>query len=442
VTVVNPDDDVVALCSDLIRFDTSNRGEGSGAERPAAEFVAAHLAGMGLEPVILEPPGQRGRTSVVTRVSGSDPSRPALLFHGHLDVVPAVASDWSVPPFSGEVRDGYVWGRGAVDMKNMNAMVLAALRDMLSHGVAPVRDLVLAFVADEEAGGAYGAKFLVDSHPDLFDGCTEAIGEVGGFSYTVSDSLRLYLIETAERGISWLRLTARGSAGHASMLVDDGAVHELAKAVARVGALRSPVQLTGTARRFLQELSDALGVPYDENDADALIARLGPLARMVGAAVRNTANATQFHAGDKTNVVPAEAWATVDCRFVPGQGEQWERELVELAGPAVAHEWTLRLPAVETSFDGALVDALSQALRCEDPIARPIPYVLSAGSDAKSFARLGIKCVGACPLRLPPELDFPSLFHAADERIPVDALRFGTRVLRRVFTEDFTPGDG
>ena len=213
------EDEVVELCSDLIRIDTSNP---TSDERAAAEYVAARLDEAGISSTILE--SEPGRASVVARIEGADRNRPALLLHGHLDVVPADPAEWSVHPFSGEVRDGYLWGRGAVDMKDMDAMLLAVVREWGRSGTRPPRDVVLAFVADEEAGGGKGARFLVDQHPDLFSGCTEAVSEVGGFSVTVRDDLRLYPIQTAEKGMAWMRLAARGRPGHGSMRHDDNAV--------------------------------------------------------------------------------------------------------------------------------------------------------------------------------------------------------------------------
>src|SRR5690606_36961151 len=355
----------------------------------------------------------------------------ALLIHGHLDVVPADAGEWSVHPFSGGIRDGYVWGRGAVDMKDLDAMVLATVRRMRREGRTPPRDLVLAFLADEEAGGTLGAHWLVDHHPDLFEGCTEAIGEVGGFSYTISDDLRLYLIVTAQKGLAWLRLHARGRPGHGSMIHEDNAVTALAEAVARVGRHRFPVTVTETVRRFLAEVSSALGIELDPDDPEQAVAKLGSLAPMVGSTIRNTANPTRLAAGYKENVIPSRASATIDGRTLPGQHEEFLDQLRTVVGNEIDIEVIQQQPPVETSFDGDLVTAIGAALRAEDPGARPVPYMLSAGTDAKAFSRLGIRCFGFAPLRLPPDLNFGALFHGIDERVPVDGLQFGVRVLDR-----------
>ncbi|MDM4718894.1 M20/M25/M40 family metallo-hydrolase [Micromonospora sp. WMMA1363] len=426
-----PTDEVVDLCRDLLRIDTTNTGDNdtSAGERRAAEYVAEKLADVGVESTIHE--SAPGRANVVARIPGADPGRPALLVHGHLDVVPADADEWSVHPFSGELRDGYLWGRGAIDMKDFDAMVLAVVRRWQRTNVQPSRDIVLAYTADEEAGSDYGAHFLVHRHPELFDGCTEAIGEVGGFSYTVDDSRRLYLIETAQKGIDWLRLHAKGRPGHGSMMHDDNAVTALAEAVARVGRHRFPVVVTDTVRAFLEEVSEVLGIELDPDDPETAIAKLGPIASIIGATVRNTANPTRLAAGYKDNVIPGRATATIDCRSLPGQSQLLEQQLRELVGPEIDIEYLQRQPALETTFDGDLVAAMSAALRAEDPGARPVPYMLSGGTDAKAFSQLGIRCFGFAPLRLPADLNFAALFHGIDERVPVDGLQFGVRVLDR-----------
>jgi len=432
-------DEVVELCRDLIRIDTTNTGElrTSAGERVAAEYVAAQLAEVGLEPEIRE--SAPGRTNVVARFA-ADPDTPgarergALLVHGHLDVVPADPHEWSVDPFGAEVSDGYVWGRGAVDMKDFDAVLLATVRQMRREGRTPPRDLVLAFLADEEAGGEYGGHWLVEHHPELFAGCTEAIGEVGGFSYTISPDLRLYLVETAEKGLTWLRVHATGRPGHGSMIHDDNAVTALAEAVARVGRHKFPIVMTDTVRAFLEEVSAALGIELDPNEPEQAIAKLGVIAPIIGSTVRNTANPTRLAAGYKENVIPSRASATIDCRTLPGQHELFLDQLREVIGPDLDLEIIQRQPPLETPFDGALVDAMGAALRAEDQGARAVPYMLSGGTDAKAFAKLGIRCFGFTPLRLPPELNFSALFHGIDERVPIEGLQFGVRVLDRLLS--------
>ncbi len=430
-TAQTAQEEVVELCSDLIRIDTTNTGdtETSAGERLAAEYVATKLDEIGLQTTILE--SAKNRASVVARIAGQDRSRDALLIHGHLDVVPAEPAEWSVHPFSGEERDGYLWGRGAVDMKDMDAMTLAVVRQWHREGYVPPRDIVLAFVADEEAGGTYGARWLVHNHPELFEGCTEAISEVGGFSLTVRDDLRLYLIQTAEKGIGWMNLRATGRPGHGSMVHPDNAVTRLCEAVAKLGKHEFPLTMTKTVREFLEAVGEAYGIDFDPDDIEGTLAQLGGLATIIGATLRNTANPTMLAAGYKANVIPSSASAVVDGRFLPGQEEEFERQLDEILGPDITREWIIKDQALETGFDGPLIDQMVAALRAEDPYARPIPYTMSGGTDAKSFERLGMRCFGFSPLRLPPDLDFAALFHGIDERVPVDGLKFGVRVLDR-----------
>jgi acetylornithine deacetylase/succinyl-diaminopimelate desuccinylase-like protein len=321
-------------------------------------------------------------------------------------------------------------------MKDMVGMTLAVARRFKREGVVPPRDLVFAFLADEEAGGAHGAHWLAEHRPDLFAGCTEAVGEVGGFSLTLPDArgeaTRLYLIETAEKGMAWMRLRARGRAGHGSFLHEDNAVTTLAEAVARLGRHRFPVVLTDTVRAFLATVSQVTGMEFPEDDLEGALAKLGPLSRIIGATTRDTANPTMLTAGYKANVIPSTAEAVVDCRVLPGRQEAFEREVDELLGPDVTREWVTHLPPLETTFDGDLVAAMGAALRAEDPEARTVPYMLSGGTDAKAFEeKLGMRCFGFAPLRLPPDLDFAALFHGVDERVPVESVRFGARVLAR-----------
>ncbi len=325
-----------------------------------------------------------------------------------------------------------MWGRGAVDMKDMDAMIMAVVRRRLREGRRPPRDIVLAFLADEEAGGKWGARFLVDNHPDLFDGCTEAIGEVGGFSYTLhgpSGPQRMYLVQTAEKGMAWLRLTARGTAGHGSMLNDDNAVTELAEAVARLGRYEFGVRLTPSVQAFFERAAEVLEVEFCQDRCQEILDKLGPISRVTGATLRNTTNPTMLRAGYKVNVIPQIAAAEVDGRFLPGYEEDFLAELDRVLGPRIRREFIHSDIALETTFDGPLVDAMTRALLAEDPAARVVPYCLSGGTDAKSFARLGIRCFGFAPLKLPSDLDFSGMFHGIDERVPVDALHFGVRVL-------------
>ena len=296
----------------------------------------------------------------------------------------------------------------------------------------PPRDIVLAFVADEEAGGKLGARWLVDEHPDLFEGCTEAISEVGGFSITVRDDLRLYLVQTAEKGLAWMRLTAGGKPGHGSFVHDDNAVTRLCEAVARLGSARLPTVLTPPMRQFLAAVEDAYGIEIDPDEPEQALARLG-----------------QHQPDDRRDPAqhrqPHDARRRLQGQRHPGHGERDRRRPLPLRasrrsssasspgciGEGIQREWLVHDQAVETTFDGPLVDSMVAALKAEDDGARPVPFTMSGGTDAKSFERLGMRCFGFSPLRLPPDLDFASLFHGIDERVPVESLQFGIRVLDR-----------
>jgi acetylornithine deacetylase/succinyl-diaminopimelate desuccinylase-like protein len=423
-------EEVVRFTSDLIRFDTANRGGGDCRERPAAEYAAALLAEAGAEPVLLE--RTPGRTNVVARIEGSDPGADALLVHGHLDVVPAEAADWSVHPFSGEVRDGVVWGRGAVDMKNMDAMILAVLRAWSRQGVRPRRDLVVAFTADEEASAVDGSGFLADRHPELFEGCTEAVGESGAFTFHDGAGRQIYPVAAGERGTGWVKLTAHGRAGHGSKVNRENAVTRLAAAVTRIGEHAWPVRLTPTVRAALTELAALYGIETDLGDVDALLEKLGPAAALVEATVRNSANPTMLDAGYKLNVIPGTAVGYVDGRYLHGCEEEFRATLDALTGPDVDWEFAHREVALQAPVDAPLFARMRAAVEAFAPEGHVVPYCMSGGTDAKQFSRLGITGYGFAPLKLPPGLDYQALFHGVDERVPVDALHFGVRVLDRL----------
>lgn len=422
-------DEVVEFTSGLIRVDTTNRGGGDCRERPAAEYAAERLAGAGLEPLLLE--RTPGRTNVVARIEGTDPSADALLVHGHLDVVPAEPADWSVPPFSGEVRDGMVWGRGAVDMKNMDAMILAVVRSWARQGVRPRRDLVIAFTADEEASAEDGSGFLVERHPELFEGCTEGVGEAGGFTFHDGSGREIYPIAAGERGTAWLKLTARGRAGHGSKVNRENAVTRLAAAVTRIGEHEWPARLTPTVRAALDALAALYGIETSRTDVDRLLEKLGPAAALVEATVRNSANPTMLDAGYKLNVVPGEAVAHVDGRYLPGTEDEFAATLDRLTGPDVHWEFAHREVALQSPVDTPLFAGMRAAVEEFAPGAHVVPYCMAGGTDAKQFSRLGITGYGFVPLKLPAGLDYQALFHGVDERVPVEALHFGVRVLDR-----------
>ncbi|WP_406724397.1 M20/M25/M40 family metallo-hydrolase [Streptomyces sp. GD-15H] len=422
-------DEVVTFTSELIRIDTTNRGGGDCRERPAAEYAAERLAGAGLEPVLLE--RTPGRTNVVARLAGTDPTADALLVHGHLDVVPAEAADWSVHPFSGEVRDGVVWGRGAVDMKNMDAMILAVVRAWARQGVRPRRDIVIAFTADEEASAEDGSGFLADRHAALFEGCTEGISESGAFTVHDGTGRQLYPIAAGERGTAWLKLTARGRAGHGSKVNRDNAVARLAAAVARIGEHEWPLRLTPTVRAALTELAALYGVDPDLSDVDTLLGKLGPAAKLVEHTLRNSSNPTMLDAGYKINVIPGQAVAHIDGRYLPGGEDEFRATLDRLTGPDVDWEFQHREPALEAPVDSPTFARMRAAVEEFAPEGHAVPYCMSGGTDAKQFSRLGITGYGFAPLKLPEGFDYQALFHGVDERVPVEALHFGVRVLDR-----------
>jgi len=422
-----PLDLTAELARDLIRFDTTNYGEGrSNGETDAAEYVAEHLRGLGLAPELFD--SEPGRTSVVVRVPGRNPDAGALVVHGHLDVVPADPETWSVDPFAGVIKDGLLWGRGAVDMKNMDAMILAALGDILGAGEAPARDLVVAFFADEEAGGVLGSHHLVDTRPELFEGATEAISEVGGYSITLGGQ-RAYLLQTGEKALIWIKLVARGDAAHGSRLIRNNAVTKLAAAVAAVGSREWPIRLTGTTTQLLAEIARILDVDPQRVGPDELALATGTASGFIQASLRTTTNPTLLKAGYKHNVIPDRAEALIDIRTLPGEEDAVLAEVASLVGPDIEIVVMHRDIGLETDFGGPLVDAVVGSLHRHDPGAPVLPYLLSAGTDNKALSKLGIRGYGFAPLRLPADLDFPGMFHGVDERVPLDALVFGRRVL-------------
>ena len=422
------EEEVVRICQDLIRIPSVNFGEGKGNEKEVAEYVAALLEEVGIKTTIYE--SAPGRCNVMARILGRDSSRPGLVVHGHLDVVPVNADDWSVNPFCGDIIDGFIWGRGAVDMKNMDAMIIATVRDWSRTGYVPPRDIVLAFFADEEAGSILGSHWMVDKHPELFSGCSEAISEVGGFSVTVADGKRFYMIETAEKGIHWMKLTAHGKAGHGSVMNQENALTRLAEAVAKIGNHEWPQRYSTTVKNLLKKVASVTGKAYDEKDLRPLLLEIGFAARMIGATLQNTANPTMLEAGYKANVIPGSASAVIDGRFIPGFEDELNETITQLVGPHVSVETIARDIALEVPFEGDLVDAMCAAIVKEDSQAIPVPYLMSGGTDNKALAKLGIIGYGFSPLKLPGDFDFVAMFHGVDERVPVEGLTFGARVLK------------
>jgi len=437
-------DEVVQIAQRLIQIDTSNYGDDTGpGERAAAEYAAGLLAEVGLTVETIEP--FPGRVSILTRVAGADPSRPALVLHGHTDVVPAESADWTHPPFSGEIVDGMLWGRGAVDMKGMDAIILSVIRQFVREGRKPARDVIVAMFADEEAGGVKGSQWIADHRPELFAGATEAISEVGGFSVYVADQ-RVYLLQTAEKGLAWLRLIAEGTAGHGSAVNKDNAVANLAAALTRISDYDWPIELNSATFALLKGISQLIGLPFDVDAPTAanvnspeirrqiqqLTAALGKAEKFAAATTRNMVNPTGLSAGYKANVIPSQATATLDVRPLPGRAEQVKDKILELAGPGLHLEPIHEDIGLEAPIETPLVAAMVAALKAADPSAIVLPYCLGAGTDNKALARVGISGYGFAPLRLPADLDFTGLFHGVDERVPIDSLKFGCDVLTKL----------
>ena len=422
--------EVVKICQDLIRIPSVNFGEGKGDEKAVAEYIVASLREVGISSQIYE--SVPNRCNVIARLPGRDSTRSGLVVHGHIDVVPANADDWSVDPFAAEIRDGMIWGRGAVDMKNMDAMILAIVRKWARTGYKPPRDIVLAFFADEEAGMTFGSRWMASEHPEVFAGCSEAVSEVGGFSVTVADGKRLYFVEAAQKGIHWMKLTAHGRAGHGSMMNDENALTAIAEAVAKIGRYEWPQRYTKTVKTLFSKIAQVTGKKYDEADLRPLLSEIGPTARMIGATLQNTANPTMLEAGYKANVIPGSASAVIDGRFLPGYEDELNKTMREIIGPDISIETISRDIALEIEFEGDLVDAMCQAITTFDPEGIPVPYLMSGGTDNKALSELGIIGYGFSPLQLPADLDFMALFHGVDERVPISGLEFGVKVL-----EDF-----
>ncbi len=421
------EEECVSICQEMIRIPSVNHGEGKGDEREIANYVAAKLAEVGIKSELIVT--GENRVNVVATYEGADQSRPGLVVHGHLDVVPVNADDWSVDPFGGEIKDGYIWGRGAVDMKDMDAMIIATVRAWKRANYIPPRNILLVFFADEEAGSEYGSRYLVANRPELFEGYTEAISEVGGFSVTITGGHRLYFIEGAQKGINWLQLKASGEAGHGSFINPRNAITKLAAAVSRIGSYEWPQVETKTGAKFWSKIAELVGEKYDPTNVRPLLKHIGGAARMMGATIQNTSNPTMLDAGYKANVIPQTATAVVDGRFLPGYEDELLDTVKKLAGDEIEVEILVRDKALEVDFEGPLVDAMKSAIAKFDPQGIPVPYLMSGGTDNKALSDLGIIGYGFSPVKLPPELDFFALFHGVDERIPVDGLKFGVKVL-------------
>jgi len=421
------EEECISICQEMIRIPSVNFGEGVGDERAMADYVAAKLTEVGVASELIVT--GENRVNVVAKIPGRDSSRPGLVVHGHLDVVPVNADDWSVDPFAGIIKDGYLWGRGAVDMKDMDAMILATVRAWQRANYQPPRNILIVFFADEEAGSEYGSRYLVKNRAELFEGYSEAISEVGGFSVTIAGGHRLYFIEAAQKGINWLQLKATGDAGHGSFINPKNAITKLSAAIARIGAHEWPQVETKTGSKFWSKIAELTGEKYDPSNVRPLLKHIGGAARMLGATIQNTANPTMLTAGYKANVIPQHATAVVDGRFLPGFEKDLVDTVAKLAGEEIEIEVLVRDKALEVDFEGNLVEAMKAAIAKFDPEGIPVPYLMSGGTDNKALSDLGIIGYGFSPVKLPPDLDFFALFHGVDERIPIEGLKFGVKVL-------------
>jgi acetylornithine deacetylase/succinyl-diaminopimelate desuccinylase-like protein len=433
----------VTLLADLLRVVTVNRGtdeQGDGNERVAAELLAEFLRKAGVEPRLFEK--VKGRTSLVARIKGTG-AKPPILLNGHLDVVEADASRWRHPPFGGEIHDGYLWGRGAIDMKNMVAMS-ACVMALLARGDQKKldRDIIFAAVADEEAGCTKGSMFLADEHPDEVR-AEYTLGEVGAFSLHFFGRT-LYPIQVAEKGLCWVRATFEGTPGHGSLPNPDSAVVQMGRAIAALGKNRLPPHATAATTAFFRSIADQLPLP--EKGALSLLAvpqlagiivdrliRDADHKKTFNALISNTASPTIARAGTKSNVIPGHASLDIDGRTLPGQtAESFLAELRDVIGKDAKLEVLRSLPATETTAETPLFAHLARTVRDLEPGAIPIPFVIPGFTDAKAYSRLGSKCYGFSPIRLNPahkDVVFSRMFHGNDERIPVDGLKWGLRVL-------------
>ncbi len=422
----------VELLQRLLRFDTSNP---PGNERECIDWIKGLLEGLGCEVRIVAQEPER--PNLIARIAGRGDS-PPLLLQGHVDVV-AARGEWQYPPFAGELADGYVWGRGALDMKGGVAMLLAAFMRVLASGTQPPGDLILCLMADEEAGSPLGAEFLVREHPELFDGVRYSIGEFGGFTMDVAGR-RFYPIMVAEKQVCWTRATLRGPAGHGSMPVRGGAMGGLGKLLHALDRRRLPVHITPVTRSMVNAIAGELPAPLAlplrgllvPTLTDRLLDTLGDRLRVFDPLLHNTASATIVQGGEKINVIPDEISLQIDCRLLPGfTPEQCFAELRALAGVELEFELIAHNP-VSGEPDLGMFSLLSDVLREQDPSAKSVPLLLPGVTDGRFFSQLGIQTYGFLPMQLPAELPFMQLIHAPDERLPADAVEFGTRAIERV----------
>ena len=434
-------EDAKRLCQTLLRIDTTNP---PGNERAAAEVVASALVEVGLQPQLLE--AAPHRTNVVVRHRGTG-AKPPLLLTAHLDVVEADPAKWRRPPFSGEEFEGCLWGRGAIDMKNMAAMCTAILRRLATTGTRLERDVIFAAVADEEAGCDLGSRFLVEQHGALVE-AEYAIGESGGFSLHLGDTT-FYPVQVAEKGFCWIRARLTGEPGHGSMPRHDSVVTRLGEALTKLGEARLPVHATRYVEQFLdalrarqpaaiQPLVKLLARPH----LLARVARLVPgasIARSFSALLANTAAATVVRAGNKTNVIPGLAEFEIDGRTLPGQtDDDLLRELRAVLGDDVELEVMKSAPPVVTEpVESPVFESIRAQIAAREPDAVVIPYLIPGFTDAKYFTRMGARWYGFSPVKIEKGsgIRFADMFHGHDERVPVAGLAWGVEVLDAVVRE-------
>jgi acetylornithine deacetylase/succinyl-diaminopimelate desuccinylase-like protein len=429
-------DDAVKHLAALIRIDTTNP---PGNETPASEYLAGMLRGAGLEPTLVGATPER--KNVVARVRG-DGSKAPLLLGAHVDVVPAEPSAWRHPPFSGEIHDGYLWGRGAIDMKHMAVMSALAVMRLKREGVKLKRDVIFAGVADEEAGCDLGSKFLVDHHPELVK-AEFALGEAGAFTVWLEGEA-LYPIQVAEKGTVWMKLRAVGKPGHGSLPKEHNAVTRISEAIAALGRARLPHHRVPLVDKYLREIAATQKFPrsflirnlHRRRIADLVFKQMPDrgVAAALAASLSNTAVPTVLRAGSKVNVVPGAAEAEVDGRSLPGQtSADLIREVQRVVGEDVEIEVLRDMPPVEHPPESALWDVLRAAVERGHVGARVVPYLAPGFTDAKNWSRLGCRSYGFMPLRFPDDgVKFADLFHGHDERIPVEGLKWGVELLYEV----------
>jgi len=418
------------LLQNLIRFDTTNP---PGNEGQCVSYINSLLTDAGFETTILAK--DPNRPNLITRLKGRG-TVPPLLLYGHVDVVSTANQNWTHPPFEGKVVDGYIWGRGALDMKGGIAMMLAALLRAKSESLTPAGDIVLAILSDEEAGGDYGACYLVESHAEHFEGIRYAIGEFGGFPLYIGQQ-KFYAIQVADKRLCWMKVILHGPGGHASNPVRGGIMARLAKLLQNLDQHRLPVHVTPMVCQMLESIAAAIPSPMssafqqllDPTLTDAVLDHFGPEGSIFDAMLHNTVNATVVQGGEKINVIPSEIILKLDGRLLPGYtSDDMVAELRPIIGDDTELE-IIRYDPLTPEPDMGLFDTLAGILRKADPDAIPIPLLLTATTDAKHFARLGIQTYGFLPMNLPEEFIFFNLIHAADERIPVEAMNFGTNAV-------------